>query len=59
MSDDFWTVADLHLGHPHVSRLRGFETTQAHDATIMKNLNIVPDGTTLICLGDISVRQDR
>lgn len=56
--DDIWLVSDLHLGHRKVSELRGFDETAEHDQVILDNLRAVPDGATLICLGDISVRRD-
>lgn len=55
---DFWTVSDLHLGHRLVADLRGFTDSDAHDRFILDRLGEVPDGATLLCLGDISVRQD-
>ena len=54
----FWTVSDLHLGHRLVSELRGFASTEQHDEVILNNLREIPDGATLVCLGDISVRRD-
>lgn len=57
-SDDVWLVSDLHLGHRKVSELRGFADTDEHDRVILDHLREVPDGATLICLGDISVRRD-
>ena len=54
----FWTVSDLHLGHRLVSELRGFASTDQHDDVIVNNLREIPDGATLVCLGDISVRRD-
>ena len=54
----FWTVSDLHLGHHLVSELRGFVSTEQHDEVILENLRVIPDGATLVCLGDISVRRD-
>lgn len=57
-SDDVWLVSDLHLGHRRVSELRGFADTDEHDRVILDHLREIPDGATLICLGDISVRRD-
>ncbi len=54
----FWTVSYLHLGHRLVSELRGFVSTDQHDAVILNNLREIPDRVTLVCLGDISVRRD-
>lgn len=58
MTDPFWTVSDLHLGHRLVSETRGFDSPEDHDRVILDNLRAVPDGATLLCLGDISVRKD-
>ncbi len=58
MTDLFWTVSDLHLGHRLVSELRGFADTDEHDRVVLDHLREVPDGATLLCLGDISVRRD-
>ncbi|MCI1256750.1 MAG: metallophosphoesterase family protein [Corynebacterium provencense] len=58
MTDPFWTVSDLHLGHRLVAGLRGFADTDDHDRVILDNLRAVPSGATLVCLGDISVRKD-
>jgi calcineurin-like phosphoesterase family protein len=58
LTDGFWLVSDLHLGHRKVSRLRGFDDVDEHDRVVLGNLRAVPDGATVICLGDISVRRD-
>lgn len=57
-SEDFYISSDLHLGHPLVSRLRGFTTTEAHDDVILRQLWSLPAGATFVCLGDIAVRKD-
>lgn len=57
-ADGFWLVPDLHLGHAKVSALCGFPDVAAHDRAILDNVREVPDGATVICLGDISVRDD-
>lgn len=51
-------MSDLHLGHRLVSELRGFASPDQHDEVILNNLREIPDGATLVCLGDISVRRD-
>lgn len=50
-----WFTSDLHLAHPHVAKLRGFEDYREHDETIIRNLNerVAPDDD-LYVLGDIS-----
>lgn len=58
MSDLFWTVSDLHFGHRLVAELRGFADTDEHDRVVLDHLREVPDGSVLLCLGDISVRKD-
>ncbi|MCW1822619.1 serine/threonine protein phosphatase [Mycolicibacterium conceptionense] len=50
---DFFT-ADLHLAHPKLAGLRGFETVAAHDAAVMAPLDeLDPNHDTLWVLGDI------
>ncbi|MBD0021418.1 serine/threonine protein phosphatase [Gordonia pseudamarae] len=47
-------TADLHLAHPKLAALRGFDTVAAHDAAIMVALHrLDPDTDTLWVLGDI------
>lgn len=58
MSDLLWTVSDLHLGHQRVAETRGFSDTGDHDRGVLDGLRAVPDGSVLLCLGDISVRKD-
>lgn len=55
MSNIFYT-SDLHIGHARVSELRGFETTDAHDAAVAAQWDrqLSPDDTVWI-LGDISI----
>lgn len=50
-----WYTSDLHLGHPRVSELRGFERTEEHDASILKSWRkqVKPKDTVYI-LGDIA-----
>lgn len=50
---DFFT-ADLHLAHPKLSGLRGFDTVAAHDAAVMAALyRLAPETDALWVLGDI------
>jgi calcineurin-like phosphoesterase family protein len=51
LTDGFWLVSDLHLGHRKVSRLRGFDDVDEHDRVVLGNLRAVPDGATVICRG--------
>lgn len=47
-------TADLHLAHPKLAGLRGFDTVAAHDAAVMAQLYQLDPGTdTLWVLGDI------
>ena len=55
MCDQLFT-ADLHLGHDPVARLRGFDTTEEHDAFILEGLrSTVRKQDILWVLGDYSV----
>ena len=50
-----WFTSDLHLGHPFVAELRGFDDVEEHDRVILNNLrDSVRPGDTLWVLGDIS-----
>ena len=54
-----WFTSDLHLGHPFVAELRGYDRGDAdverHDAAILGNLTAaLSPGDTLWVLGDIS-----
>ncbi|RFZ20382.1 UDP-2,3-diacylglucosamine hydrolase [Mycobacterium marinum] len=50
---DFFT-ADLHLAHPKLAGLRGFDTVAAHDAAVMAQLyRLDPDADVLWVLGDV------
>lgn len=53
MSRRFW-VADLHLGHPKVAEIRGYEETFSHDARIMDQLFSTSRDDVVWVLGDIS-----
>lgn len=55
MSSVFFT-ADLHLGHKKVSELRGFKTTEEHDAHVISVWNsTITKRDTVYVLGDISL----
>ncbi len=57
--DRTFFVSDLHLGHPLVSRKRGFSTTDAHDEYIIGAIRrVTPHGANLIVMGDITVRRE-
>lgn len=52
-------ISDLHVGHKYVSELRGFSTTEEHDATLAENWDRVVNpkgdrGDQVWVLGDIS-----
>lgn len=49
----YW-VADLHLGHAKVAEIRGFDSVEDHDRTIMSQLLKLTTGDMLWLLGDIS-----
>ncbi|MFT4125439.1 MAG: metallophosphoesterase family protein [Gordonia sp. (in: high G+C Gram-positive bacteria)] len=50
---DFFT-ADLHLAHPKLAHLRGFDTVAAHDAAVMAPLaELAPETDRLWVLGDV------
>ncbi|WP_236732018.1 metallophosphoesterase family protein [Mycolicibacterium peregrinum] len=50
---DYFT-ADLHLAHPKLADLRGFDTVAAHDAAVMAPLyRLDPKQDTLWVLGDV------
>lgn len=54
MADYFWS--DTHFGHALVSRLRGFESIEEHDAfLIAKMKNNVGPKDTLWLLGDVAL----
>lgn len=55
MTTTFFT-SDIHLGHKKVSELRGFKTTEEHDAHIVSTWNsVVSKKDTVYLLGDISL----
>lgn len=49
----YW-IADLHLGHEKVAKLRGFESTEEHDDTIIDQLMKLRLDDEVWILGDIS-----
>jgi len=50
-----WFTADLHFGHELVSKLRGFDDTDAHDALIRWNwTRRIKDDDFVWVLGDLS-----
>lgn len=50
-----WFTSDLHLGHRLVSELRGYDTTEEHDADILARLaQAVSPGDQVWLLGDLS-----
>lgn len=49
----YW-IADLHLGHEKVAKLRGFASYQEHDEHIQNQLERVGSDDELWVLGDIS-----
>lgn len=51
-----WLTADTHFGHDLVARLRGFDTTQQHDASIRRTwMRQVNDDDEVWILGDVSL----
>ena len=54
MSNIFFT-SDCHFGHKLVSGLRGFDSTDAHDAALIKNWNSVVKADDIVwVLGDLT-----
>lgn len=50
-----WFTSDLHIGHPFVAKLRGFDDVEEHDRTVLGNLlSAVNEGDVLWFLGDLS-----
>ncbi|KGM19083.1 metallophosphoesterase [Corynebacterium auriscanis] len=50
-----WFTSDLHLGHPFVANLRGYDNVGEHDQRILDNLRAtLGAGDTLWVLGDCS-----
>lgn len=50
-------ISDTHFGHRYVSSLRGFDTPEAHDASLVADWNSVVGPTDPVyLLGDVSFR---
>lgn len=49
----YW-IADLHLGHEKVAKIRGFDSVAEHDSVIVKQLSGLVTGDQVWVLGDIS-----
>ena len=49
----FW-IADLHLGHEKVAKMRGFDTVGEHDQELLSQITKLNSGDQLWVLGDIS-----
>ena len=50
-----WFTSDLHLGHNRVAGIRGFDNTDRHDETIIRNwTSRVRDRDTIYVLGDLT-----
>lgn len=49
----YW-IADLHLGHEKVAKIRGFDTVEKHDETILQQLSSLKIDDEVWVLGDIS-----
>jgi calcineurin-like phosphoesterase family protein len=54
-----WFLSDLHLGHKLVSELRGFATTDEHDAVVLRSLDRITADDVLWVLGDVTVTGSR
>lgn len=50
-----WFAADFHFGHNRVAELRGFDSTEDHDAAVLAGLNRLRRGDTLWILGDVTM----
>lgn len=51
-----WLISDTHFGHAKVANLRGFLTSAAHDAVILRNLQrVVRPEDTCWWLGDVAL----
>lgn len=49
----YW-LGDPHFGHPKVSEIRGFASTDDHDAVLMEQLSVLREEDHIFFLGDIS-----
>ena len=56
-----WFTADTHLGHANIIDLcnRPFQSVEAMDSAILRNLSVIPARHTLIHLGDVAWRRRR
>jgi calcineurin-like phosphoesterase family protein len=55
-----WFTSDQHFGHPYVADLRGFTTTQEHDAEIERRWNsVVHPDDTVFAAGDVALGNRR
>lgn len=52
-----WFTSDLHLGHPRVAELRGFDSVAEHDAAIVEGWSGVKSDDVVWVLGDIAVHK--
>lgn len=53
-----YVIADLHLGHESIAKLRGFESSEAHDEYLIKKWNSVMSKRDVIyILGDIAMEK--
>jgi calcineurin-like phosphoesterase family protein len=51
-----WFTSDLHLGHKRVSELRGFNTPEEHDVTLIDNWEkVVKKDDQVWVLGDVTL----
>lgn len=54
MPSVFFT-SDLHLGHPRVAQLRGFDSVEEHDAAVAERwCSVVRPNDTVFVLGDVT-----
>lgn len=50
-----WMTSDLHLGHPMSAKLRGFNSVEEHDSTIIYNIKtLCGKRDKLFILGDVA-----
>jgi calcineurin-like phosphoesterase family protein len=56
MSNKIYVIADLHLDHINIAKLRGFETAEEHDEYLIKQWNsVINKRDTVWVLGDIGL----
>lgn len=60
MSGGVWFTSDLHLGHAHVARLRGFDDTVPHDGAVLASWRdrVKPNDLVWV-LGDLTLRNPK